>query len=98
MRSWKCIPSHTGGSSRFIEGGSQTPPPFSSERITFFFGTKCLIPYEGIILPYQELIFRELRDFRTRKFVDKYLLRIFRLYPFVHNELAISGRTTDWET
>ena len=94
MRSWKCLPSHRGGFSRFIEGGSRTPPPFSSERISFFFGAKCLIPYEGLILPYQGLIFRELRDFKTRKFVDKYLLRIFRFYPFVHNELAISGRTT----
>ena len=30
--------------------------------------------------------------------MDKYLLRISSLYPFVNNELAISRRTTNWET
>ena len=98
MCSWNCLPSHHGGSSQFIEGGSRILPLCSSKRILFFFGTKSLIPYQGLILPYQGLIFREVRDLETRKFVDKYLLRISCLYPFVHNELAISGRTIGWET
>ena len=73
------------------------PSPFFSGK-NLLFGTKSLLPYQRLILPYQRLIFREVRDLETRKFVDKYILRISRLYPFVHNELAINGRTADWET
>ena len=73
------------------------PSPFFSGK-NLLFGTKSLIPYQRLILPYQGLIFQEVRDLKTRKFVDKYILRIFRLYPFVHNELSINGRTIGWET
>ena len=41
---------------------------------------------------------QKVRDLRTRKFVDKYLLRVFRLYPFIHNKLAMSGKTVGWGT
>ena len=99
MCSWDCLPPHCGGSSRFIKGGSRIPPPFSSKRISFSLGQiKYFFPYQRLILPYQILIFREVRNLETRKFVDKYLLCISLLYPFVHNELAISKRTTGWET
>ena len=82
------------------------PSPFNfSGKNLHFLGTKSLfpyqrliIPYQGLILPYQGLIFQEGRDLETRKFVDKYLLRISCLYPFVHNELALSGGTTGWGT
>ena len=69
--------------------------PFSSffEKNLLFLGTKSIFPYQRLILPYQGLIFREIRDLETRKFMDKYFLCISRLYPFVHRELAISRRT-----
>ena len=72
--------------------------PFFFGKNLLLFGTKSLIPYQRLILPYQRLIFREVRDLETRKFMDKYLLRISRLYPFVHNELSINERTASWET
>ena len=37
-------------------------------------------------------------DLETKEFVNKYLLCISHIYPFVHNELALSGGTTDWGT
>ena len=69
------------------------PSHFFSGKNIFLFGTRSLIPYQRLILPYQGLIFREVRDLETRKFVDKNLLHIYLLYPFIHNELAKRGRT-----
>ena len=74
------------------------PSSFFSGNNLFLFGTKYLIPYQKLILPYQGLIFREVRDLGTRKFVDKYILRVSRLYLFVHNKLSISGRIVEWGT
>ena len=37
-------------------------------------------------------------DLETRKSVDKYHLRVFRLRIIFHNELPIHGRMTDWGT
>ena len=34
----------------------------------------------------------------TRKFMDKYILRIFRLNVFIHNELSKCGRMVGWGT
>ena len=98
MHSWNCLPSHHGKSSRFIESGSWIPPPFFSGKNLFFFGIKSLIPYRRLILSYQGLIFLEVRDLRIRKVVNKYLLRVSRLYPFVHNKLAMCGKTIGWGT
>ena len=69
---------------------------FRKESLTF--RDKSIFPYLGLIIPYQGLIFREVKDLKTMKFVDKYLLRVSHLCPFVYNELAISGRTGGWET
>ena len=47
--------------------------------------------------PYQGLIFREIKDLETTKFVDKYIfLRIFRLHVFIHNKLPICGKMAGW--
>ena len=74
------------------------PSHFFSGKNLLFFGIKSLIPYQRLIIPYQVLIFREVRDLGTRKFMDKYLLRVSLLYPFVHSELAISGKMAGWGT
>ena len=37
-------------------------------------------------------------DLETRKSVDKYLLRIFHLNVFIHNELSKCGRMVGWGT
>ena len=58
-----------------------------------FLGTKSLFPYQRLIFPYQGLFFRKVRNLETRKFMDKYLLRISRLYTFIHSKLSISRRT-----
>ena len=79
-------------------GWFMNPSPFFFKKNLIFFGRKSLLPYQRLILPYHRLIFREVRNLETRKFVDKYLLCISLLYSFIHNELAINGRTTDWET
>ena len=39
-----------------------------------------------------------MRDIEIRKFVDKYLLRNFRLNVFIHNELSKCGRMAGWGT
>ena len=47
----------------------------------------------------KELSFWEIRDLKTRKSVDKYLLpRIFRLNIFIHNEFSKCGRMAGWGT
>ena len=73
-----------------------SPSYFGKESLIF--RDKYIFPYLGQILPYQRLLFREVRDLGTKKFVDKYILRVLRLYPFVHNELSISRKTVDWGT
>ena len=50
---------------------------------------RLILPYQGLIISYQGLFFREVRDLETKKFADKYFLRISRLHLFIHNELAI---------
>ena len=74
------------------------PSPFFSRKNLLFLETKSHFPYQILILPYQGLIIQEVRDLEARKFVDRYLLRISRLYPFIHSELAISKRTVGWGT
>ena len=74
------------------------PSHFFSGKNIILFGTRSLIPYRRLIFPYQGLIFRELRDLETRKFMDKNLLHISLLYPFIHHKLAKSGRMTDLGT
>ena len=46
------------------------------------------------VLPYQGLIFREIRDLEIGKSADKYLLCIFRLH--IHNGLPICGGMAGW--
>ena len=57
-----------------------------------------IFPYQGLILPYQILFLREVWDLETWKFADKYPLRIFYLYIFINNKIAIYGRMADWGT
>ena len=59
---------------------------------------RLIFPYQGLILPYQRLFLREVWNLETRKFADKYPLRISRLYLFINNELAIYGRMAGWGT
>ena len=65
---------------------------FPSEKIFFFLETKFLFPCRRLILPYQRLIFLEVRDLGARKFGDKYLFRIFLFYVLIRNKLLIWGR------
>ena len=51
-------------------------------------------PYQELIFPYQRLFLKDVWDLETRKFADKYPLRISRLYLFINNELAIYKRMT----
>ena len=76
-------------------------PSFFGKNLIFFrnkshfFRNKSLFPYKRLVLPYQGLTFQEVRDLETRKFVNKYILFISHLYPFVHSELAVSRTMVD---
>ena len=72
--------------------------PSYFEKESLIFRDKYVFPYLGLILHYHGLIFQKVRDLGTRKFVDKYILRVSRLNPFVHNERAISERMASWGT
>ena len=74
------------------------PSPSFFGNNLIFSGTKSSFPYQRLILPYEGLTFREVRDLETRKFVDKYLLRISCLYPFIHIDLAISRGMAGWNS
>ena len=66
--------------------------------IIFFPYLGLFFSYQGLILPYQRLFLREVWDLETRKFVNKYPLRISRLYLFINNELTIYERMAGWGT
>ena len=75
------------------------------KKESLIFRDKYVFPYQGLIFPYQGLIFpyrrlflREVRDLKTRKFENKYPLRISRLYLFIDNELAIYKMMAGWGT
>ena len=65
---------------------------------SLIFRDKYVFPYLGLISLYQGLFLREIWDLETRKFMDKYPLRISRPYIFINNELDIRVRMAGWGT
>ena len=92
--SWNCLPLPHGESFPFI---FEFLFDLRKDNLMILV-IKSLFPYQRLILPCQGLIFLEVRDLETRKFVDKYLLRNFLLNVFIHNELSKCGRMAGWGT
>ena len=92
--SWNCLPLPHGESFPFI---FEFLFDLRKDNLMIL-AIKSLFPYHRLILPYQGLIFLEVRDLETRKSVDKYLLHNFHLNVFIHNELSKCSRMVGWGT
>ena len=53
---------------------------------------KYVFPYPRLIFPYQGFFLQEIWDLEAKKFMDKYPLRISRLYSLINNDLAMCER------
>ena len=69
-------------------------PPYLWKESPIF-RDQYVFPYLGLTFPYQGLLLREIWDLETRKFMDKYHLRISHFYLFINNDLAMCGRMAD---